>query len=408
MFRVTIAGFVLGDESEAAITGAMTDVLLLRSRAEVVRGGIDAATARYADGEGTPEMLLVESDGDAATLRESLDRLSGLVSPNTRVVVVGRVDSIEFYREIMDLGVSQYLLAPLTREGVLRAVRDAFGSERAIERGRVIAVFGAKGGCGASSVAQNIAWSLARIQDRPVSLIDVGLHFGSVGMNYNHDNRFGLRDALIQVGSLGSIEESFLERLFSKESDSLWLLASAPSLLDASGVYTPENLDAVVDASARMADFVVLDMPHHWDPAAASVLLSADEVLVVSEPTLHGLRCTQMVFETVGPNKPANTFLRYLVNMSGVDRATELGAKDFSEAVGSAPMAVLPWMPAAFRASSLQGRMLGDVKGTAKLVATFDDLARRLSGRKETAEAPRAGLLASLFGKGSKASKKKG
>lgn len=389
MYRINIAAYVTNEETSAAIKTAMGEISLVRSSAEIIEGGLQAALARYSSDEGTPELLVVQSDAEETVLREQLQELSGFVSPGTQVVVVGQVDSIDFYRWVIDLGVGQYLLSPLTSLGMLRAVKDVYGGERETTRGRTIAVVGSKGGIGASTVSHNLAWSLANIYDKPVSLIDLDLHFGTAGIDYNHENRYGLRDALTQAAALGSIDESLLERLFSKESDKLWLLASTPSMTDSTSLLNSDTLESVLDGVARMSDFVVIDVPHIWNPAIGGTLLMADEVVIVAEPSLQGLRNTQLMFEAISPNKPQGTYLRYVLNNCGLDRASEIGPKEFSEALGNMPVLSMPWAPAVYRNAGIQGRMMVDSKKNSKGAQIYNELARAISGGAEAAD-PRA------------------
>lgn len=418
MFRLGIAAWMLDDIATAVLDEAMRDILLVRSQLEKHEGGLTAAIAHYSAGAETPELLFVQSRDGIAVVKEQLEQLAGTVSPGTQVVVLGTIDSIEFYRQVIELGVGQYLLEPLTKDRFITAITDVFGAESAVTRGRVIAVIGAKGGVGASTVAHNIAWALATKYEKPVSLLDLDLHWGTVGIDFNHEQRSGLRDAAIQLATTGALEEAFVERLFTKETDHLWLLASNPSMADSEALLTPEVMEGVIDTVARMSSFVVLDLPHMWNTAIGNTLVMADEAVVVTEPSLSGLRNTQLLFETLNPAKPQGTFLRYVVNGTGLDGATEVGDKDFTEAVGSAPLLSLPWTPAVFRGAGAQGRMLGQTKGQAKLAASFTGLAERLSGRdkvknaygrrkddrraprgKKPAEGPKTSLLARLLGR---------
>lgn len=381
MFRLGIAAWMLDDAATAVLREAMRDILLVRSNLETHEGGLAAAIAHYATGTETPDLLFVQSRDGIEVVKEQLEQLAGTVSPGTQVVVLGTVDSIEFYRQVIELGVGQYLLEPLTRDRFISAITDVFGAESAVARGRIIAVIGAKGGVGASTVAHNIAWSLAAKYSTSVSLLDLDLHWGTVGIDFNHEQRSGLRDAAIQLATTGSLEEAFVERLFTKETDHLWLLASNPSMADSETLLTPEVMEGVIDTVARMSSFVVLDLPHVWSTAIGNTLVMADEAIVVAEPSLSGLRNTQLLFETLNPSKPQGTFLRYVVNGTGLDGGTEVGEKDFAEAVGSPPVLTLPWAPAVFRNAGAQGRMLGQTKGQAKLAASFTGLAERVSGR---------------------------
>jgi pilus assembly protein CpaE len=405
MYRLSICAHVLDDETGEVLRRAMGDISLVRSRLEVLPGGIEGALERYSKGEDTADLLIVQSEDDEEALKEDLDRLSRVVSPGTQVIVVGTVDRIDFYRDVLHMGVGEYLLGPLTLPALMRSVKSVFGADKSSARGRTIAFVGAKGGVGSSTLCHNVAWSLARLFGRPTTVVDLDLHFGTVALDFNHEHRYGLRDALNQAAQNGSVDEVFLERLFSKDSDNLWLLASAPTLADASQVVSPEALEAVLDTAARMADFVVLDVPHVWNAAVGGALLVADEVVVVTEPTLAGLRNAQLLFEAIGPGKPAGTFLRYVVNHSGMDRGTEVGAKDFSEALGSAASATVPWQPATFRFAAEQGRMVGDTRKNAKVAAQMDELARIVAGRKEpeAAKAAAGGFLSSLLGRNGKA-----
>lgn len=394
MYRLNIAAFVIDPPTRAALETAMEDISLFRSSLEMHDGGIEAAIAHYAD-FATPDLVFVQSNAERDGLVRQLERLSPVVSEGTQVIVGGTVDSIDFYRSLMEIGVGQYVLTPLDAGSFLRAVRDVYGADKSAERGRRIAVLGAKGGIGASTVAHNVAWALARRYVRPVSLVDLDLHFGTAGIDFNHEPKFGLRDALNQADRL---DEALMERLFTKDDDNLWLLASPPSLAEAD-LMSAERLEAVLEQVARMSTFVVLDIPHLWSGAIADALLVADEVLVVVEPDLPGLRNAQMLFETLGPARPNGSALRYVLNNVGLNRSTELSAKDFAETLGASAEAVIAWDPGTFRAASCNGQMIGEMRGKAKLAAQFDDLAQRLSGRRSDESARgRGGLLAALLG----------
>lgn len=416
MYRLTIEAFVLDDATGAALREAMADISLVRSRLTVLPGGggIDAAVTHYAEtGKPTPDLLVVQSNRDEDGVMAQLDALSEHVSPGTQLLLIGAVNSIGFYRTVIDQGVGQYMLSPVTGADFMRAIRDVFGAEKSRERGRVVAVAGAKGGVGSSTIAHNIAWSLEAAFSRPTAILDLDLTFGTVAINYNHDPRTGMRDALARASQVADLDEAYLERLFDRESDTLWLLASNPSLTaDSMSLMSQEALERVLDVAARMAAYTVLDVPHAWTPATAYALMLADEAVVVSDPSIQGLRNTQLMFDALAPNKPQGTHLRYVLNMVGIDRNSEVADKEFSEAIGSAPLATLPWNPGLFRAAGAYGQMVGDIKRGHKLVGTFDAMARRLSGvgtedadAAKAAKAKSGGFLSGLFG-GSKKKKK--
>ena len=78
------------------------------------------------------------------------------------MIVIGRVNDVTLYRDLTRRGVSEYLIAPVGTIDIVRAICGLFSPPDAKPVGRIIAVVGAKGGVGASTVAHNVAWAIAR------------------------------------------------------------------------------------------------------------------------------------------------------------------------------------------------------------------------------------------------------
>src|SRR5262249_22485521 len=154
--------------------------------------------------------------------------LAEVCDSGTRVIVVGRHNDILFYREMIRRGVSEYLIAPIATLDVVRAVCTLFNAPDAKPVGRILAVVGAKGGVGASAVAHNVAWAVARDMQLDTVIADLALPFGTAGLDYNQDPAQGIAEA---VFSPDRVDTAFVDRLLSKCTDHLNLLA-APATLD--------------------------------------------------------------------------------------------------------------------------------------------------------------------------------
>ena len=99
----------------------------------------------------------------ATSCSTGLDTLAEVCDAGTRVVVIGHINDVVLYRELMRRGVSDYLIAPVGTLDVVRAISRPVLARRTPSRSAAsIAVVGAKGGVGASTVAHNIAWAIAR------------------------------------------------------------------------------------------------------------------------------------------------------------------------------------------------------------------------------------------------------
>src|SRR5690606_22270352 len=104
----------------------------------------------------------LESDGAGDSILNRLDALAEFCDSGTRVIVIGRTNDVALYREMVRRGVSDYLIAPVDTIDIVRSVCGLFSAPDAKPVGRIVAVVGAKGGVGASTIAHNIGWATAR------------------------------------------------------------------------------------------------------------------------------------------------------------------------------------------------------------------------------------------------------
>ena len=133
---------------------------------------------------------------------------------------------------------------------------------------------GAKGGVGASTVAHNVAWAIARDLALDTVVTDLDLPFGTAGLDYNQDPPQGIADA---VFSPDRIDTAFVDRLLSKCTDHLSLLA-APATLDRVYDFGAEAFDGVLDALRANIPCIVLDVPHS--------MVGLDQARCWSAPTI--------------------------------------------------------------------------------------------------------------------------
>ena len=209
-------------------------------------GGIAAAVEAYRSSP-TPNVIMIESESRGDDILAGLDQLAEVCDAGTRVIVIGRINDVVLYRELVRRGVSDYLIAPVGTLDVVRAICGLFSSPDAKPVGRIIAVVGAKGGVGASTVAHNIAWAIARDLSLDTVVTDLDLAFGTAGLDYNQDPPQGIADA---VFSPDASTPAFVDRLLSKCTDHLSLLA-APATLDRVYDFGAEAFDADLRRAAR-------------------------------------------------------------------------------------------------------------------------------------------------------------
>ena len=180
--------------------------------------------------------------------------------------------------------------------------------------GRVIAVVGAKGGVGASTVAHNLAWSLASVTEMATVIADFDLAFGTAGLDYNQDPPQGVAEAVFAPERVDAV---LVDRLLSKCGDHLSLLA-APATLDRVHDFAESSFNSLIDAMRASTPWVVVDVPHLWSGWARRILVSADEVVVVASPDLANLRNAKNLIDNVKSARLNDAAPRLVLNGVGM------------------------------------------------------------------------------------------
>ena len=303
---MSVQAFCETVETAAAVQSAGEDRRLGKAHLKIQMGGMAAAIEAYRTAP-TPNVIILETEGRNDILA-GLDQLATVCDAGTRVVVIGRVNDVTLYRELVRRGVSDYLIAPVDALDVVRSICGLFSAPEAKAVGRIIAVVGAKGGVGASTIAHNVAWAIARDLALDSVVADLDLAFGTAGLDYNQDPPQGIADA---VFSPDRIDTAFIDRLLSKCTDHLSLLA-APATLDRVYDFGAEAFDSIFDTLRTTMPCIVLDVPHQWSGWTKRALVGADDILIVAAPDLANLRNTKNMFDllkAVAAQRPAAALL---------------------------------------------------------------------------------------------------
>jgi pilus assembly protein CpaE len=391
--RVSVQAFCATAETAASVQAAAEDRRMTKAHLRVQMGGVAAAAEAYRSSP-TPNVILLESDTRGEDILTGLDELSEVCDEGTRVVVIGRFNDIVLYRELIRRGVSDYLMAPVHPIDVVGAICGLFSAPDAKPVGRVIAVVGAKGGVGSSTVAHNVAWAIARDLSLDSVVADLDLAFGTAGLDYNQDPPQGVADA---VFSPDRIDTAFIDRLLSRCTDHLSLLA-APATLDRVYDFSAEAFEPVFDALRASVPCVVLDVPHAWNAWTKRVLVGADDILIVAAPDLANLRNAKNLVDLLRGARPNDRRPFYCLNQVGVPKRPEIKPADFAKALDDGPLAVIPFEPQVFGTASNNGQMIAEVAAGHRTADMFRQLAQVLTGRAAAKKA-RGGLLAPLIGK---------
>lgn len=389
---ISIQVFYERDETRILMEVCARDRRMGRATIEAHAGGI-AGAIDFMRQNPTPNLLLIESTARSAQLIGQIDALAEHCDETVKVMVIGAINDISLYRQLVARGVSEYLVPPFQPLQIMRSISSLFTDPDAPFVGKQISVVGAKGGVGASTIAHNLAWALAENAKVNTTLVDLDLSFGTTALDFNQEPTQTIADALLQPERA---DDAVIERLLTKASDRLSLF-SAPASIGQIMDIPDESYLSVIEVVRRNVPYLVLDLPHVWSRWVQRTLVASDEVIVVCQPDLASLRNGKNYIDQLKAARPNDNPPRLIINMSGVPKRPEIPVKDFGAAIGIEPEVILPFEPELFGTAANNGQMISETDPTARSSQAIDHLASLLTGR--TVELQQKSLIKKLLGK---------
>lgn len=311
----------------------------------VMEGDITAAIQLLKENP-SPSLLLVEipSANEAKSL---LDGLAEVCAPDTKVIVIGAVNEYSFFCWLMEIGISSYLLKPMTEEALetayLKSMTQGSGQTAEAKRpGKVIACIGARGGVGATTLALSLAGIIAEFSKKNTALVDLDPQESTVALTLDLEPGHGFREALEKPDRIDSL---FIERVMHKYGKHLSLLSSEETLQERVAIHDMAA-DALLKELKEKFDVIVLDVPRHLNAFHRKCLAQAEQVVLVGELTLTSLRDTlrlsDMIRETFKLKAPI-----VIANRVGLSKQAVTPA-DFEKGINAKIDYSVPFAPDLF------------------------------------------------------------
>lgn len=376
--RISIQAFCESGDTAEAMQIAAEDRRLAKAHVSVHMGGAQAAVSHYQESP-TPNLILIETMLARGEVLGELDKLAEYCDAGTKVVIIGHMNDVVLYRELLKRGVSEYLIAPVTPMSLMESISNLYNDPTSDPVGHVYAFVGAKGGVGASTVCHNVSWCLSEMLKSNVVISDFDLAFGTAGLDFNQDPVQGISEAL---GSPERLDEVLLDRLLTKCSEHLSIFA-APGTLDRDYDLTADSCDIVLDVVRQNVPYVTVDLPHIWTSWAKRILTQSDEVVITAAPDLANLRNAKNLVDLLKQVRSNDGPPHLVINMLGMPKRPEIPIKDFEAALDLRATAVIEFDAETFGQAANNGQMIEEASNKAKAIQHFRDIAMTLTGRRE-------------------------
>jgi pilus assembly protein CpaE len=376
--RLPLMAFV-----DAETERVMQESAILLGRSQIMRGGIANAIGFLSE-ERSPHLLIVDISGIDLPLSR-IHALADVCEPGTNVVAIGDHNDVGLYRDLIDAGVSNYIVKPLTRELLTRALTPKTNpgemSRTGLKLGKLVSFVGARGGVGSTTLAANLAWYLANRQSRRVALVDLDLQNGDCALLFNTTTTPGLRDALANPLRLDHL---LLDRIMTQYDERLFLLGSEEPLHD-NVQFSPAAIDTLFSVLRSQFHYIVVDVPRIPAPAYRRALEIADRRVIVVDQTMRsmrdGVRVTKMFGDSEVPGAENSAEHRniFLVNRVGESGRHALSLADVHKVLQAQSTTTIPFLPSLVTAAAHHGLIAASRRG--KFADAITTLALELSGR---------------------------
>jgi pilus assembly protein CpaE len=377
--RLPLMAFV-----DAETERVLQESSVLLGRSAIIRGGI-AKAIEYLSEQRSPHLLIVDISGIDLPLSQ-IHTLADVCEPGTNVVAIGDHNDVGLYRDLVDAGVSHYIVKPLTRELLTRALTPKANTgevaRSGLKLGKMVAFVGARGGVGVTTLAANLAWHLANRQSRRVALVDLDLQNGDCGLLFNINMAAGLRDALANPMRLDHL---LLDRIMTQYGERLFVLGSEEPLHD-NVQFTASAMDTLFTVLRSQFHYIVVDVPRIPAPAYRRALEIADRRVIVIDQTMRSMRDAVRLArmfgdsEIPGAEHSAEHRNLFVINRVGEHGRSALSLKDVHKVLQVQATSMVPFLPTLVAPSAHNGLIAANKRG--KFGDAVATLALELSGRK--------------------------
>lgn len=280
-----------------------------------------------------PDIGIVVLDNNTNKGLDLVEKL-GQASPDCAILVISASTEGSVILQAMRAGAKEFLTQPVKLQDILDALgrisEKKFGKGENKARGStVIAVAGATGGVGTTSIAVNLGCALAKDPKKTAALIDLDLCLGDADVFLDAIPDFTLVDVAQNVSRL---DFSLLKRSLTKHSSGLYLLPR-PVQMEDMALITPDDLQRVIGLMKATFSHLVLDLSKGYTANDMVALHMANHILLVTQLDLPCLRNIVRLLTSLKENKELSDKVKIVVNRAGLDTGA-ITLKKAQETIG--------------------------------------------------------------------------
>jgi len=279
--------------------------------------------------------------------------------PTAQVIMVSVQSEADYLRRAMLAGARDFVTKPFSAEELISTIHRVHktaqarataapaapaapvfglpmtGPLRAPRQGKVVAMFGTKGGIGTSVTAVNLAVALNR-PDRKAAVVDASLHFGDVGVLLNLQATRSIADISKVIADL---DPQLIETMLTPHATGIKVLL-APAQPELAELVNADHLKSILGEMRQMFDFIIVDTSRTLKDEILAVLDLADRIVLLGTPDIPSIKNARIFFEVSDALGYPSEKIVFVLNK--MDRRSLISAKDIETHIKHPVAAQLP------------------------------------------------------------------
>tara|TARA_B110000495_G_C22997866_1_gene588522 strand:- start:600 stop:1793 length:1194 start_codon:yes stop_codon:yes gene_type:complete len=266
----------------------------------------------------TPEIAIIDIDSDEEKAMQLVESISK-THPTIGVIVVSSRTDGQMILRAMRSGAREFLTSPIQIDELVgaldRVAANSNGKQRS-NAGNIIAVAGASGGVGNTSIAVNLAVALATNPERSVVLIDLDLALGDADVFLDMIPDYTLLDVAQNISRL---DLALLRKSLTKHESGVFLLPRPVQIEDMSSI-SNDDLKRVIGLLKASFTHLIIDLSKSYSRLDITALESADSIVLLTQLDLPCLRNVVRLLSSLETYDNVNDKIRIVVNRVGLDK----------------------------------------------------------------------------------------
>ena len=288
--------------------------------------------------------------------------------------------------QVMRLGVKEFFTHPVDEKEVKNALarfkerKQAPSGKQLSKNGQIISIFGSKGGVGTTTVAVNLAISMAQGETaQSIALIDMNTLFGEIPLFLEMSPKFHWGEITKNIDRL---DETFLANILTPHRSGIQVLPS-PAYLNGHIRPTPEIMDRLLALMRRMFDYVIIDGGQSTNDTSLKVLEISDKLLLITILSLPCLANTNKLLRSLSDLGYVDQD-RIKVVLNRYMKKGDISLKDAEAGIGTTLFRTIPNDYGTTMTAINNGQPLVSIAPKTPIARSFTDLAASLSAQPET------------------------